>query len=74
MHPKNISFSCHAEIENYQLKYLSGKMFSIQRGKKKRCFWDASNFYKTGYGHMKLDDAAKKFQKYNLLPLPHQFF
>ena len=51
------------EIDKYRLKYLSGKMFSIQYigFKKKKYFWDASNFYKTGIGHMKLDDAAQKF-------------
>jgi hypothetical protein len=49
------------EIGKYKLKYLSGKMFSVQCGKNTRRFWDASNFYKTGMGHMKLDDAAQKF-------------
>lgn len=48
-------------IGNYHITYLSNKMFSLRKGKKTIFFWDASNFYKTGYGHLTLDYAAKKY-------------
>ena len=48
-------------IEQYHIVYLSGKMFSLRKGKATRFFWDASNFYKSGYGHMTLDMASKKY-------------
>ena len=48
-------------IEQYHIVYLTGKMFSLRKGKITRFFWDASNFYKSGYGHMTLDMASKKY-------------
>jgi len=46
-------------IDKYHIKYLSDKMFEIQKGKKIRYFWDASNFYKTGFGHLTLEKASE---------------
>ncbi len=49
------------EIENYQIRYLNDKMFSIKRGKIIKNFWDTSNFYKSGYGHISLDYASQRY-------------
>ena len=49
-------------IGNYHVVYLSNKMFSLRKkGNKAIYFWDASNFYKTGYGHMTLNNASSKY-------------
>jgi hypothetical protein len=48
-------------VENYHIVYLSGKMFSLAKNKTTRYFWDASNFYKSGFGHMSLNEASKKY-------------
>jgi hypothetical protein len=48
-------------IGEYHIKYLSDKMFELKKGKTIRYFWDASNFYKSGYGHLTLNKASEWF-------------
>ena len=36
-------------------------MFSIRRNKTIKYFWDSANFYKSGYGHMTLNNASKMY-------------
>ena len=48
-------------IGPYHIIYLSQKMFSIHKNKTIKYFWDAANFYKSGYGHMTLNNASKMY-------------
>lgn len=48
-------------IGNYKIVYLTDKMFSLRKGKMTKYFWDASNFYKHGYGHMSLGNASELY-------------
>ncbi len=48
-------------IGTYKIQFLNDKMFSLKYGKVTRNFWDASNFYKSGYGHLSLDKAAEMY-------------
>jgi hypothetical protein len=48
-------------IGKYHIVYLSQKMFSIRRNKTIKYFWDSANFYKSGYGHMTLNNASKMY-------------
>jgi|GEM_PF-2746792 len=49
------------DIEDYHIRYLSDKMFELRKRKTTRYFWDASNFYKSGYGHLSLNKASEMF-------------
>ena len=49
------------DIEDYHIRYLSDKMFELRKRKTTRYFWDASNFYKSGYGHLTLNKASEMF-------------
>jgi len=49
------------DIDEYHIRYLSDKMFELRKGKIIRYFWDASNFYKSGYGHLTLNKASELF-------------
>jgi len=49
------------DVEDYHIRYLSDKMFELRKRKTTRYFWDASNFYKSGYGHLTLNKASEMF-------------
>jgi len=49
------------DVEDYHIRYLSDKMFELRKRKTIRYFWDASNFYKSGYGHLTLNKASEMF-------------
>ncbi|MEM4066650.1 MAG: hypothetical protein QXV17_07310 [Candidatus Micrarchaeaceae archaeon] len=49
------------DIEDYHIRYLSQKMFSLTKGKHTVYYWDTSNFYKSGFGHLSLDYVSNLY-------------
>ncbi len=49
------------KVENYEIRFLNDKMFYLKKGKTRKFFWDTSNFYKSGFGHLSLDKASELY-------------
>ncbi len=48
-------------IGDFAIKFLTDKAFIVRYKHHSRYFWDASNFYKSGYGHISLDKASQQY-------------